>query len=207
MKRIIHPPLVAGKELALAPTVFSTLLHAFEKTDFVKYIHQVPMNGSTVFAPTNRAFQRLGPAANAFLFNSPRGLKYLKALLKYHIAANITLYTDAMYDNSAAEAEQVRPHKRHYHVDLPSLLCNQKIAVDIFRFHMFDRMRINAVTPVAVADVIAKNGVVHVLPRVLFPQRHPKQSVDLEREEVSVEELIERLSPFVEVQREDMNEL
>ena len=57
--------------------------------------------GGTLFAPSNFAFQKLGPRINGFLF-STYGQKYLKALLKYHVVANQTLYSDAYY-----KAEQV----------------------------------------------------------------------------------------------------
>lgn len=53
-------------------------------------------SGGTLFAPSNRAFKKLGPKINGFLF-SRWGQKYLKALLKYHIVANHTLFSDAYY--------------------------------------------------------------------------------------------------------------
>lgn len=52
--------------------------------------------GGTIFAPSNFAFQRLGPKINGFLFSS-YGRRYLKALLEYHVVANQTLYSDAYY--------------------------------------------------------------------------------------------------------------
>lgn len=52
--------------------------------------------GGTLFAPSNFAFQLLGPRVNAFLFSS-YGLKYLKGLLKYHVVPDKTLYSDAYY--------------------------------------------------------------------------------------------------------------
>lgn len=197
VNRIIMPPPFAGKELSLAPTIFSTLLHAFEKTDFVEYIHHQPMNGSTVFAPTNHAFERLGPHVNAFLFNSPKGLKYLKAILKFHIVANVTQYGDAVYHNSADAIEQGRRHKKHCHVDLPTLLNDLTVAVDIFSLHSFNWIKVNRQTTVTISDVVAKNGVVHILHHVLIPRHHHFHDHETETEEMTVEDLIEALSPYI----------
>jgi uncharacterized surface protein with fasciclin (FAS1) repeats len=65
---------------------------------------EVPKSGGTFFAPTNLAFAKLGPHVNAFLF-SRYGQKYLKALLKYHIVANHTLFSDAYYPPKKGDGE------------------------------------------------------------------------------------------------------
>lgn len=69
--------------------------------------------GGTLFAPSNWAFQKLGPGINAFLF-SPHGQKYLRALLQYHIVVNQTLYSDAFYNGEKAETEDIP--KGFFHV-------------------------------------------------------------------------------------------
>ncbi|KAL0944856.1 fasciclin domain family protein [Colletotrichum truncatum] len=193
---IIPPPLV-GRELTLLPSQFSTLLLAYEKTDFVKYIHGVKSTGTTVFAPSNNAFARLGPKANAFLFNTETGLKFLKALLKYQIVANTTLYSDALYRPDNGEAKVME----HYHVDLPTLLDGKNIAVDIATWGGWSRVKLNGYIPIVVADGIAKNGVIHVPGRVpIPPHKHKVDNVD---GEISVEELKERLSDYVEKDEQD----
>ncbi|WYZ44870.1 hypothetical protein EsH8_VIII_000186 [Colletotrichum jinshuiense] len=189
---IIPPPLV-GRELTLLPSQFSTLLLAYEKTDFVKYIHGVKSTGTTVFAPSNRAFARLGPKANAFLFNTETGLKYLTALLKYQIVANATLYSDAYYhpdDKKAVKATE------HYHLDLPTLLDGKNIAVDIATWGGWTRIKLNGYIPIVVADGVAKNGVIHVPGRVPIPPH--KHKADYDGGEIDVEELKERLSEYVD---------
>ncbi|KAF9880090.1 fasciclin domain-containing protein [Colletotrichum karsti] len=189
---LVPPPLV-GRELTLLPSQFSTLLLAYEKTDFVKFIHGVKSTGTTVFAPSNNAFARLGPRANAFLFNSPTGLKFLKALLKYQIVANTTLYSDALYrpDNKGdASVEE------HIHVDLPTLLGGKNIAVDVAVWRGFRRVKLNGYIPIVVADGIAKNGVIHVPARVPIPPH--KHKADSEDGSITVEELKERLAEYVD---------
>ena len=71
----------------------------------------------TLFAPSNFAFQKLGPRINAFLF-SKYGLKYLKALLKYHVVANQTLYSDAYYKGESKNVEETGIPKGYFHVGL-----------------------------------------------------------------------------------------
>ncbi|KAM0270418.1 hypothetical protein ACHAQH_009453 [Verticillium albo-atrum] len=208
VNRILVPPPMVGRELSLFPSKFSTLLLAYEKTDFVDFIHHVEMKGSTVFAPSNAAFDRLGPGANAFLFNSEKGLKYLKALLKYHIVANETLYSDHYYKHGRSEEEVAVDGDveaegiKHYHVDLPSLLDEKSIAVDISRWGGFIDLKVNGYIHVSVSDAVAKNGVVHVVDSVLLPHRKPGGD-----SQVDVEELKDMLAPFVEEAEDEWNEL
>lgn len=70
--------------------------------------------GGTFFAPTNLAFKKLGPKVNAFLF-SRWGEKYLKALLKYHVVLDRTLYSDA-YNKPKDESLVGESYGRSTHV-------------------------------------------------------------------------------------------
>lgn len=191
---------MVGREISLFPSKFSTLLLAFDKTNFTSFVHGIKMTGSTVFAPDNSAFQKLGPAANAFLFNSPRGLGYLKAILKYHIVPNEVVYSDAYYSSSDDEAKtQDDVGRGHYHLDVPTLLDDKTIAIDVARFAGFIRVKLNGYIPVVVQDGIAKNGVIHLPGRVLVPpHKHGKQGSEAVGGEISVEELIERLDCYVD---------
>jgi uncharacterized surface protein with fasciclin (FAS1) repeats len=94
----------------------------------------------------------------------------------------------------------------HVHVDLPTLLKGKSIAVDLFRTGPFVHVKLNAVVPVVAADGIAADGVLHAITRVLIPPKSPKgESVQVwedwveedEAEEMSFEEFLERLEPFV----------
>lgn len=215
VRHLLVPPPMVGRELSLFPSKFSTLLLAYEKTDFVKFIHNVNMkDGSTVFAPSNTAFGRLGPGANAFLFNTDKGIKYLRALLKYHIVANETLYSDEYYQSKGAEVVDLagadgdaeEQGLKHYHVDLPSLLEEKNIAVDITRWGGFIDVKVNGYIHVAIQDGVARNGVIHVVDNVLLPHRKPGGHEESVTGEVSVEDLIQRLDPFVEKDETAENE-
>jgi len=195
---LIIPPPFVGRELSLLPTRFSTLLLAYEKTDFVKYIHGVKSTGTTVFAPSNVAFERLGYRANAFLFNTECGLKYLKALLKYQIVANTTLYSDAYYRPDDKDDAKVA---EHYHIDLPTLLDGKNIAVDVATWGGYTKVKLNGYILISVGDAVAKNGVIHVPARVpIPPHKHKSGSID---GEISVEELKERLADYVDNKEKD----
>ncbi|KAI1259843.1 FAS1 domain-containing protein [Xylariaceae sp. FL1019] len=222
---ILVPPPPAQKLISLFPSKFSTFELAAEKTGLIphhdhgdedhddedrkhkdgKHHHGGHgTTGLTIFAPTNYAFRKLGPAANAFLFNTEKGLHFLKALLKYHIVVNETLYSDAYYGLKTDSVEELhdRPkQKGHFHVDLPTLLDDRSLSIDIARWYGFINVRINGYTNVAIEDGVAYDGVVQVLNSVLIPPRDGKKGTEWTEEEdgsISVEELIERLAPFVD---------
>ncbi|KAI2639408.1 FAS1 domain-containing protein [Xylaria nigripes] len=159
--------------------------------------------GLTIFAPTNFAFLKLGPGANAFLFNTKKGRHYLRAILQYHIVVNETLYSDAFYGKKDEDDENMG-HKNdengHFHVDLPTLLEDKSLSVDVAHWYRLVNIRINGYTNVAVEDGIAQNGVVQVLNSVLIPPRRPRDGGAWTEAdgEISVEELVERLEPYVE---------
>ena len=110
---LIFPPPKVLTIIDLLPGEFSTLELGLTKTGLYNYLQDAPHKGSTFFAPTNFAFQKLGPKINAFLF-SKYGQKYLAALLKYHVVLDQTLYSNAFYDSDHSEAK----NKGHglYHV-------------------------------------------------------------------------------------------
>lgn len=158
--------------------------------------------GGTFFAPPNSAFKKLGPRINAFLF-SPYGAKYLKALLEYHVVANQTLYSNAYYGPAAAEvkgADSVETDAvPYFHFDLPTLLEDKSLAVDVTRYGPFISMKINGFVRVVVQDGLAKDGVIQVVSNVLIPPK-PAAGAEMEYwhgEEMSVEDLKERLDPYV----------
>ncbi|OTB01813.1 hypothetical protein M426DRAFT_42495, partial [Hypoxylon sp. CI-4A] len=225
---ILVPPPPARLLISLFPSKFSTLELAAEKTGFTHHHDQNSdsdkdddkdhkLTGLTVFAPTNKAFQKLGPRANAFLFNTDKGLHFLRALLAYHVVVNETLYSDEYYgplaksnspsfpsdsDGWEEEVEEQREAfasgARHWHLDLPTLLGDKHIAVDVTRWFGFVKINLNGHVPVAVPDGLARDGVVQVVDSVLIPPRGSRGAWDLDVDgEIPVEELVARLSPYV----------
>jgi len=135
-----------------------------------------PHIGGTVFAPTNAAFAKLGPAVNAFLF-SKAGEGLLKALMQYHIVANHTMYSDAYFMNDEDEGMDGKGKAPgpDFHVDLPTLLRGQSLSVDIKRWGRVIDVRVNGFLSVEVVDGVAMDGVVHVLGDVLLPPKDPRR--------------------------------
>jgi len=200
---LILPPPPAYKIIELVPSEFSTLELALVKTGLDKALADAPHAGGTLFAPSNWAFQKLGPRINAFLF-SKYGEKYLKALLKYHVVANQTLYSDAFYKEKSSSGEgevgEEGIPKGYFHVDLPTLLEDKSLSIDVARYGGLISIKINGFSSVAVQDGIAKDGVIHVVSSVLVPPKTPggEQESEEEVREMDVEELKERLESFVQ---------
>ena len=84
-------------------------------------------------------------------------------------------------------------------VDLPTLLKDRSLSIDVARYGRLITMKINGFSRVAVLDGIAKDGVIHVVGNVLIPPKTVGQVVQpWEGENLSEEDLIERLQPFVD---------
>jgi len=197
--KFLLPPFPASDTVDIIPSVLGTFNLGLLKTGVKEFLGpETLVTGATIFAPTNGAFELLGPKINAFLF-SRWGTKYLRALLKYHIVVNRTLYSDAYYEPKTMT--DTSGYKK-YHVDLPSLLEGQNISVDIVGFYGFVRVFVNFVVRVAVPNIPVKEGVIHLIPEVLLPPKKPGSSSCEETEDVSeplsLEELIARLEPYVQ---------
>jgi len=192
---LLLPPPPALKIVELFPGEFSTLQLGLEKTGLFEAIEEAPHVGGTLFAPSNWAFQKLGPKINAFLF-SKYGHKYLKALLEYHVVANQTLYSDAFYKQESFNDYENNLDmngipKGYFHVDLPTMLKEKFLSIDVARYGGLISMKINGFSSVAVQDGLAKDGVVHVVSSVLIPPKTPGGSA-WTGEEMSVEEFKDR---------------
>lgn len=196
---LILPPPNVIKIIDLLPGEFSTLELGLGKTGLLEQLNSTDHKGGTFFAPSNFAFQKLGPKINAFLF-STYGQKYLKALLEYHVVPDNTLYSDAYYNADSVEQEGVP--KGYFHVDLPTMLEDRSLSVNIARYGGLIEIKINAFSRVTVQDGVAEDGVIQVVSDVLVP---PKKvggpgSTEVEQwdgSELTVEDLTERLEPYI----------
>ncbi|KAH8689841.1 FAS1 domain-containing protein [Talaromyces proteolyticus] len=195
------PPFGAADTLELLPSVFSTLNLGLIKTGLIDIFNSdVPKSGGTFFAPSNHAFNTLGPKINAFLF-SRVGRPYLKALLKYHIIANHTLFSDAYYKPKSTESQV----KHGQHLDLPTLLHNKPLSIDIYHLHRLAHIVLNDKTHVVVPNVPVREGVIHVVSTVIIPPRPDSSREESEEpdhpptgEYLSVRDLKERLEGYLD---------
>jgi len=194
---ILLPPFKAVEIISILPGEFSTLELGLVKTGLFKALNDTSSHeGGTIFAPSNFAFRKLGPRINGFLFSS-YGEKYLKALLKYHIVANQTLYSDAYYKADTTTTKHIP--KGLFHIDLPTLLEDKYLSIDVARYGRLITIKINGFSRVVIQDGIAKDGVIQVVGNVLIPPKKPGSLEDAYNgEELTVEDLIERLEPHVE---------
>jgi len=201
---LLFPPPSILKIISLLPGEFSTTELALVSTGMPQHADGYPHTGATFFAPTNWAWQKLGPRVNAFLFSS-HGEKYLKALLKYHIVANQTLYSDAFYGPKKDDLEEDNIPKGVFHAELPTLLKDHKLSIDVARWGGLINIRINGYTEVSIQDGIAQDGVIQVPRSVLIPPKHP-HCVAYQGEDLTVEDLVERLEPYVDEAEENVVE-
>ncbi|KAL5334924.1 Fasciclin domain-containing protein [Aspergillus crustosus] len=215
---ILLPPPPSLLLLDILPTKFSTFNLALHKTSLASYLNTTTedrAHGFTIFTPSNKAFEHLGLKINAFLF-SPFGEKYLRALVKYHIVPNTTVYSDTVYTSegvvkpftasTSTVSDSEDPETEGLaHFDLETLLEGHKISVDVAHFGPYVSFKVNGWQRVAFADVLARDGVIQVLDHVLIPPKHLEQQQQEEADdgELTVEDLVERLQPWVEDQDQD----
>lgn len=199
---IIIPPPKALKIVEFFPSGFSTLELGLQKTDLLQTLNETKFKGSTWFLPDNSAFDRLGFRVTSFLF-SPYGLKYLKALLQYHVVPDRTLYSDAYFGSSSEDDKSIQqgPSRGYFHVDLPTLLEDRSLDVNIARYGRFIQIKINGFYTIRASDAVTRDGVAHIPYNVLIPPKK-LQSGKFDywdgSSELTQEELIERLEPMVE---------
>ncbi|KAI5801770.1 FAS1 domain-containing protein, partial [Peziza echinospora] len=193
INNVLLPPPRISTILDLIPTEFSTTLSALYKTGLVNTLlppdHQHPRSGNdqpptfpldhapglTVFAPSNRDWEQLGPMCVAYLFSS-HGADHLKALMKYHIVPNLTLYSDALDDpihtpasSSSSSSDEHTIPQGHNHYTFKTLLEGADINVDIVRWERYLSFRVDGWGKIVVSDGLAGDGVLQVPGRVLVP--------------------------------------
>lgn len=195
-----------------SPADFSTFTLALARTKLASKLDPAQRRGGTTFAPTNAAFRRLGEHANRFLF-STQGEKCLRALMQYHIVPNRTLYSDVLYSRNGKAHGLFSGHgsgNRHEgkggskgdsgledeyaNVRLGTLLKKRDLEVDVKKGLGEVEMRVNGFGRVGRLDLLARDGVVHVLDRVLVPPRKIQDKDEgKDGEELMIKELVERL--------------
>ena len=104
-----------------------------------------------VFAPTNAAFDRLSPSSLEY-FQTEAGIPSLKAILQYHVAAGVYSSNDL----KSIENEGV-----------PSLYRNGAALIQVSRNNQ-GAVILNGKAFVEEVDVLANNGIAHVIDTVLM---------------------------------------
>lgn len=154
MPRIMDALLQAGK--------FKTLLSALQSAGLVD-----TLNGYgpfTVFAPTDEAFNKLPEGTLELLL---KDIPKLKNILRYHVVEGKMLAVDIAYKTTVKTllGQKIAidsKNKSELGRDEPSTLY------DSVHWHMY--LRLNDNTYVVEPDLIADNGVIHVVNGVLIPK-------------------------------------
>jgi uncharacterized surface protein with fasciclin (FAS1) repeats len=120
----------------------------------VALLKQVNLSGAltakgpyTVFAPTNAAFKKLPPATLAAVKNDPALLK--KVLLYHVVKGNVRAAQVVKLDGKSAMT-----------------LEGQRVSIEVRGGTVF----LNNTVRVTKTDVIATNGIIHVINKVLVPK-------------------------------------
>jgi len=136
-------------DIAVSAGNFTTLVAALEAAGLVETLQGA--GPFTVFAPTDEAFAKL-PEGTVEELLKPENKDQLVQILTYHVVAGNVMAADAAKLNSADTVAM-----------LPVTIKTE-----------MDKVMINNAT-VAQADIVASNGVIHVIDTVLLP---PSDIVD-----------------------------
>jgi len=151
IKKVLCPPSGTIVDIAVGNPDFSILVAALIKANLVDALND-PESALTVFAPTNQAFQnllvKLGITLNQLL-----ELPNLADILLYHVLGQ-TVFSPAIRQGKTRGI----PTLSGQSLDL--LRCYDKIRV---------RDNQGILADVISPDILAENGVIHVINKVLLP--------------------------------------
>lgn len=129
-------------ETAVGAGTFTTLVAAVEAAGLVETL--TGEGPFTVFAPTDEAFEAL-PAGTVESLLLPENLDQLVSILTYHVVSGAVMSTDLTNGMTATTVQ------------------GGDITIDLT-----DGVKVNGATVVA-ADIVASNGVIHVIDAVILP--------------------------------------
>ena len=132
---------------------------------------------------------------------SAQGEECLRKLLQYHIVPDKLIYSDAVHGVEGVEEFGIKGmslsgnlEKVRYpivHVESSTLLRGYDLGLDILRRGAEFEARINGFWEPHIVDVLAGDGVVHVLDRMLIPPRMAGK--EAEEEDLHEDSVLEML--------------
>jgi len=133
-------------DTAVAAGSFNTLVTAVKAAGLVDTLKG--KGPFTVFAPNDEAFAKLPKGTvEGLLKDVPK----LKAVLTYHVVAGKVMAADVVKLKTAKTVQ------------------GQEVKIDAAKWHLHMNPKINDANVVK-ADVVADNGVIHVIDKVLLPK-------------------------------------
>lgn len=142
MTAVAQAPTKNIVEIAAGNENFTTLVSLVKKAGLVEVL--AGEGPFTVFAPTNKAFEKLPKATLEAVGNDP---ELLKAVLTYHVVPGRVMAADVV---KLKEAKTVQKGKINIAVKDGSVFLNGN-------------------TKVVTTDIVGTNGVIHVIDTVLIP--------------------------------------
>lgn len=133
-------------DTAVAAGSFKTLVKAVQAAGLVDTLKS--KGPFTVFAPTDDAFARLPKGmVEGLLKDIPK----LKAVLTYHMVPGKVMAADVAKLKSAKTVH------------------GQEVKIDASKWHLHKNVKVNDAN-IMKTDVIADNGVIHVIDKVILPK-------------------------------------
>jgi uncharacterized surface protein with fasciclin (FAS1) repeats len=147
-------------QIAIANPHFSSLVAAVVKTGLVSALSDSAAN-LTVFAPTNDAFAQLpapfNNATNIAAITSQANIDFLKSVLLYHVLS------------TKVKANQIADGRSNATTIKPAGTAVDNV---VYFSKTFNFIKVNGSSDIIFKDIKARNGVIHVLNKVLiFPTK------------------------------------
>ncbi|HSQ16175.1 MAG TPA: fasciclin domain-containing protein [Anaerolineales bacterium] len=143
-------------DIAVEDGRFNTLVAALQAAELVETLQG---NGPfTVFAPTDDAFLALGDTLNTLLL--PENKQQLTDILLYHVVPGAVLAADVV----ALDGQLV-----------DTALAEKQLAVSVDMGNVY----LNENVQVIITDIVASNGIIHVVDAVLLPPAELGTIVDI----------------------------
>ena len=133
-------------DTAVAAGSFKTLVTAVKTAGLVDTLKS--KGPFTVFAPNDDAFAKLPKGTVEGLL---KDIPKLKAVLTYHVVSGKVMAADAVKLKTAKTVQ------------------GQEIKIDASKWHLHKNPKINDANVIKL-DVVADNGVIHVIDKVLLPK-------------------------------------
>lgn len=146
IERVLIPPTKSIAQIVTADTSFSILLAAVVKAGLATAVSQP--GKFTVFAPTNAAFRAAGFANAAAIDAAPQAT--IEAVVKQHVL-NTNVFASDLTEGAT-----------------PTTLQANTLTVNLNPVRVKVTGSTNASSNVTTANVVATNGVIHIIDRVLL---------------------------------------
>lgn len=155
INKVLVPPAGNLRETAIATPGFSLLVAAVLRADSTTNVISNALTGSgplTVFAPTDSAFIRAGFGTVAAINAAPPYI--LRNILLYHVIPSRVYSSDLVNNANVATA----------------LGASQTVKITLPPARVLGLGNGGSASNITATDIMANNGVLHVIDRVLLPQ-------------------------------------